>query len=428
MHGRVRGLAVLAALLPLLAVGPARADDRRDEFDDSLAPAHFELRSGALRLVLKGAVKLELHDLQGEGGPGYDSPTDTKTLGTRSPFVEIDSFRLAFRLGLGETLELDTEVAFTPSSAAVDAVWLDWRGTGPSWLSHHVEAGYAPPVVKVHRRSERYPLIGTIAWRDPEIHAAYEAVFRLAERVSIEAAASLAMMRPLDLATVQDSRGQPGTLSVLAYGRARTFSGNGPVGGGRLRVSAWGAFAEAFAFAGRLSTEGGTDVLRAGLMNYRRLPGYDAAGSSYGRFRWFGARAGYEDHGVHAWAEGILFQEDLLTRWGAYAQASYAIPILRDTPWLRHLEPLVRGELYRIRDAATPLDADGALRSTAVVNASSWDWDVLTIGLIADVYADVLKVRAEYTFLREHNGVPALGVADEPVRNDELVLQAEVRF
>lgn len=428
MHHPVRVIAAFAVCLPLVAAATVRADDRRDEFAESRSPTHFELTSGPLRLALKGAVKLELHDLQGEGGPGYDSPTDTKTLGTRSPFVEIDSFALAFRLGLGESLELDTEVAFSTSSAAVNAVWLDWHVTGPSWLSHHVEAGYAPPIAKAYRRSERHPLVGTIAWRSPEIHAAYEATFRLADRVSIEAGASIAMMRPLALATVQDSRGQASSLSVLAYGGAKPFSGNGPVGGGRLRVTAYGAFAEAFAFAGRLAAEGGTDVLRAGLMNYRRLPGYDASGNTYGRFRWFGGRAGYEDFGVHAWAEAIVFQEDLLTRWGAYAQASYAIPILRETPWLRHIEPLVRAELYRIRDAATPIDADGALRSPAIVNASSWDWDVLTIGLIAEVYTDLLKVRAEYTFLREHNGVPVLSVADEPVRNNELVIQAEVRF
>lgn len=423
-----RTLFASVSCVALLCVPPARAEDRRDEFAESYAPTHFEMRTGPLRLGLKGAVKIELHDLSGEGGPGYDSPTDTKTLGTRSPFVEIDSFALALRLGMGEALELDTSVVFTMSSAAVDAVWLDWRGIGPAWLHHHVEAGYAPPIVKVHRRSERYPLIGTIAWRFPEVHASYEATFRLADRIFVEVGASIAMMRPLALTTVQDSRNQPSSLSILAYGTAKPFSGNGPVGGGRLRLSAYGAFAEGFAFVGRLAAEGGTDVLRAGLMNYRRLPGYDASGETYGRFRWFGGRAGYEDFGVHAWVEGTLFQEALLTRWGLYGQVSYAIPVLREGPWLRHLEPLVRAEMYRIRDAARPIDGSGALRSPAVVNASSWDWDVWTIGLIAEVYADLLRVRAEYTFLREHNGVPALGVANQSVRNDELVIQVEVRY
>jgi len=426
MNQTSRALLLLATLLPLAS--PLRADERRDEFAEPLAPSRFTLRADWLRLTLKGAAKLELHDIEGEGGPGYDSPTDTKTLGTRSPFVEIDSFALAFRLGMGTSLEFDTEVSFTLSSAAVNAVWLDGRFTGPSWLSHHVEAGYAPPIVKVYRRSERYPLIGTIAWRDPEVHLAYEATFLLASRVFLEAGVSLAMMRPLALATVQDSRNQPSSLSVLAYGRPRPFSGNGLVGGGRLRVHAYGAFLEGFGFFGRLAAEGGTDVLRSGLMNYRRLPGYDPSGNSYGRFRWFGGRAGYEDHGVHAWFEGIVFQEDLLTRWGLYGQCSYAIPVLREGPWLPTLEPLVRAEMYRIRDGATPLDQDSALRSPAISNSASWDWDVVTVGLIGEIYADLLRVRLEYTWLWEHNGVPGLSVANQAVRNNELVVQAEVRF
>lgn len=426
MSRSITALVLCAAWL--LPSTPAAARPDRDEFADSMAPPRFEMRSGLFRLAFKGAVKLELHDLQGQGGPGYDSPSDTKTLGTRSPFVEIDSFALALRLGVGETLELNTEVAFTLSRAMVNAVWIDWRSRGPSWWGHHVEAGWAPPIVKVYRRSERYPLLGMIAWRDSEAHLVYEATLDVARRVAIEMGASLAMMRPLDLVSVQDSRNQPGTLAVLAYGPARPFSGNGPVGGGRLRLVAWGAFAEAFAFWGRLAAEGGTDVLRSGLMNYRRLPGNDPSKESYGRFRWYGGRVGYEDHGVHAWAEAIVFQEDLLTRWGAYGQASWAIPVLRQTPWLPTIEPLVRYEAYRILGSADPIDPETALRSPAVANAPSWDWDVLTLAVITEVYRDLLRLRVEYTFLWEKNGVPALGMADQPIRNNELVLQAEVRF
>jgi len=52
----------------------------------------------------------------------------------------------------------------------------------------------------------------------------------------------------------------------------------------------------------------------------------------------------------------------------------------------------------------------------------------LTLALITDVYRDLFKIRVEYSFLREHNGVPGQGVGDAPLRNDELMVQLELRF
>ena len=409
-----------------MGLAPCRVD-AFDEFSDQHSPTHFMLRAKDLTLILKGELELELHDIEGRGGPGHDSPTDQKTLGTRSPFVEIDSLWLALRVGIGSHIGVFSVLEFRPDGAGVGAVWADARWNGPGWLEHHAEAGYHTPIVKVDRRTERYPLIATAFWREPELHLAYEARMRLAQRVHLDLGASLAMMRPLALAGVQDSRSQAGTINILGLGSAETMSGNGPVGGGRLALDVYGAFVEGFGFVGRMAAEGGTDVLRSAFPNYRHLDGY-YEGNAFGDFFWAGGRVGFHGYGVHAWVEGIYSREDLLDRWGAYAQASWRIPLPIAGGWLPALEPLVRVETFRIIGGAEVQASGHALRSNAPANAASWDHDALTVALISEVYRDLFKIRVEYSFLREHNGVPGLDVGDAPVRNDELVVQLELRF
>ncbi len=421
-----RSCALALAALALLADRPARA--AFDEFADGYSPTHFELRARYITLTLKGELEVELHDLEGEGGPGYDSPTDTRTIGTRSPTVNLDTFWLAPRVLLGELVGVNTILEFTTSTARIRAASAEVRATAPAFWRHHASLGYDTPIVTIDRRSERYPLIATIAWREPELHAAYEATFTLAERVELTVGLSLAMMRPLAPAPVREDTSEAGTINVLAYGPARSFSGNGPVGGGRLRLDAYGAFVEGFGFVGRLAAERGTDVLRSSFPNYRELPGYRAESNGYGEFFWVGARAGYEDHGVHALVEALLTHEDLLWRYGLYAQASYEIRLFREPVWFHTLEPLVRYEFLRLHDGARVNAGGQALRSPAPINAVSWDHDGLTLGLIARVWRDLVALRLEYAFSWEKNGVPGLGVADVPFRDNEFLLQAELRF
>ena len=219
-----RTCAALGVFILLVALRPGRVA-AFDEFSDKHSPTHFMLTAKDLTLIIKGELELEFHDIEGRGGPGHDSPTDRKTLGTRSPFVEIDGFWLALRVGLGRHIGVFSVLEFRPDRAGVGAVWADSRWTGPAWLAHHVEAGYHTPIVKVDRRTERYPLIATAFWREAELHLAYEARARLAHGVHLDLGASLAMMRPLDLAGVQESESQAGTINVLGLGPARTDCG-----------------------------------------------------------------------------------------------------------------------------------------------------------------------------------------------------------
>ncbi len=413
----------LVLLVGLGLVTPAWA--AFDDFSEDRAPTRFELLAQGLALVFKGELELALWDLEGKGGPGYDSPTDMRTLGTRSPIVEVGAFRLAVRLGIDESLWVNSVLEMTPRLAYLGAVWVDYREDGPAWLNHHVELGYQVPIVKIDRRTERYPLIGTIYWREPELHVAYEALFRLGAQATIEVGTSLAMMRPLSFKGVQGASTQAGTINVLSYGPAQSYSGNSPVVGGRVRAELWGAFVDAWAFVGKLAAREGTDVLISGFSAYRDLPAFSGE-SDGGDFHWWGGRVGYAKHGLLAFAEAIASREDLLERWGAYGQVSYRFVL--GARWLHTLEPLVRYEIYRILGTTEVLPSGRALRSPAPINAVTWDFEAVTLALISEVYRDLLTVRLEYFMVAERNGVPALDIADEPLRNDELMLQLELRF
>lgn len=411
-----------AIILALCLVGaPARANF--DEFADSFSPKHFELRAADLTLTLKGEVELELHDLEGRGGPGYDSVTDTRTIGTRSPFVEIDTFWLAPRLGFPGGLSVYSILEFSPTRAGVTAVWLDGRRAWPAVLEHHVEIGFHTPFVKIDRRTERYPLIATAFWRESEIHAVYEARLTPTPGLTFELGLSAAFMRPLAFPSVQDGNSHRGTINIVGFGPARPFSGNAPVWGAKAHVEAFGAFATAFGYTGRLAAEAGTDALRNNLA----LGGpedEDLPTTSY----WYGGRLGFDGDGLHAVMELIVAQDSLLRRWGAYAQISYELRLFDVQDVFHTVEPVLRYEVYRIRDADVVGPSGRALRSPAPSQAVTWDHDVFTAGLVVIVYRNIVRTRVEYAVVREHNGVPGLGLPDAPIRNDELLVQLEVRF
>lgn len=397
-----------------------------DEFSDHFSPKNFELRTEHLTLVLKGEIELELHDLQGRGGPGFDSVTDTRTLGTRSPFVEIDTFWLAPRLEFSRTTAVNSILEFTPRGTSVSAVWFDTRIRSPTSLEHHLEIGFHTPFIKVDRRTERYPLIGSIYWRQPEVHVAYEGQWAVADEILLQIGLSAAFMRPLALTSVQDANSRRGTINVVSYGLARPYSGNAPVWGAKLEAEVFGVTGTLFAFVGRLAAEAGTDELRSNFGNYRALdPGGRGLDST---FRWGGGRLAYARYGIRILAEAIVSQESLLRRGGAYIQAGYELSTTEQKVFFHSVEPIVRYEIYRIQNA-TVVDGQGlALRSPAPSQALTWDFNILTLGLALAVYRDLVRARIEYVWVDEINGVPGLNLGDQPIKNNELLVQLELRF
>ena len=270
--------------------------------------------------------------------------------------------------------------------------------------------------------------MATAHWREPELHAAWEGRFYLGENTTLELGLSLAMMRPLGFAGVLDSTSQPGTINILGDGPAKPFSGNGPVGGGRILFQSHGVFLDAFAFLGKLADEGGVNVLTSGFGAYRDLPGYDGNGDANRDYLWYGARAGYESDGLRFHGEALRSHVGLLRRFGLLGQASFAFSPREPDLLFHTFEPLIRWEWLALEDSTRMLGSGRALRSPALIDAIAWDYQIWTFALNTSVYRKLVLLRLEYAIIHEENGVPALSLPNSPIRNNEFMAQLELRF
>ena len=415
----------MAACLLGAACGYAMPAAAFDEFDTVHAPPRFTLSGEDLTLEIKGRARLGLHDLQGEGGPGYDSPTDTATIGTRSPFVELDSFELAFRLNWQELLWLNTNVAFTTDGASLGAIYFEYKQELETWFSHGAEIGYQNSIVATHRHTVRYPLIATQYWKNPEYHAVYGARFEPGENTAIVLYAALSMMRPLKSEPIHGSATYAGALKTLSYGAAKAFSGNSVAGTALLRFSTHGFTAEGFGHVGQIATKNGINTLIADFPYYRALAGFDPEANT-SLVWWAGGRLAYDGYGVHLMAEAIASKEQHLERAGMYVQASYTYK--RDANYFNTFEILGRYEQTWLLDADKPIDAAHALRTPEINNAISWDHRIVTLAARLNIIGDILSLRLEYSFFMEENGIPDLGIATVPFDDNELLLQIEARY
>jgi len=170
-------------------------------------------------------------------------------------------------------LAVNSVLEFTQRNATITAVWLDVRGRRPAWLVHHLEAGYHTPFIAIDRRTERYPLVATIYWREPEVHLAYECALDLGSQTLAGGGLSFAMMRPIGRAAVQESSSQTSTIAVVTYDRAAAFSTRAPVLGAKAQLASHGAELALFGFLGRLGSERGTDTLRSNFSELHDSPG-----------------------------------------------------------------------------------------------------------------------------------------------------------
>ena len=417
---------ILLALL--LSASPGLA---YDPFSDQRIRPRFVLETEeSLRLVLKGQVGLGYYDLEGAGGLGNDSTTDTITLGTRSGFVALDGVRLALRLETPFDLSIYTAVAFENGTAFAEGAWLDWQMRWSDALQLHTEAGLQLPFVGLDDHTQRAPLTARIYWGRPEIHTTAELSGQVGD-VQGWFGLSAAMMRPMVTEDVNDATTKDGTIAVLSYGDARPFSGNRPVFGIKAGLAVPHFSLEGFAFLGWLSAVQGTDELRNRMAHFSLLPGYTAADprDQDNRFWWAGGRLQVDWAGVEARVEAITSEESLLHRWAGYVQLGYVWTRV-DAPLaaFRTIEARLRLERYQIVDADQPLSAEHALRAVDPSQALTWDWDVLTAALATQLYGEVVRLHLEYSLIAEHNGVSALGQADQSVKNNEFTAQLELRF
>lgn len=396
-----------------------------DEFDAEHAPARFSLSYEELSLEIKARARLGLHDLQGRGGPEYDSQTDTATIGTRSPFVELDSFDLSFRLNWNKLIWFNANLSFYTDSTALSAIYFEYEQEIASWYAHGLEAGYLSSVVATDRHTVRYPLIATEYWKNPEYHVAYGAKFRISGDSAFSAVASASFMRPLRTEPIHGSPTYAGAYSTLSYGSAKPYSGNSAAGTFLLKIFSHGFWAEGFGQIGEIVSAKGLDTLISAYPYYRSLDGYNS-GDTRAFVWWAGARIGYNGYGAHFMAEAIASQEHLIRRAGMYAQASYSFS--RDSDYFNNFELLARYEAAWTLDSDKIQKTGNTLRTPDINNAISWDHQIVTLAARMRIVKDILSLRLEYSFFVEKNSVKALNYNQLDIDDNELLIQIEARY
>ncbi len=420
-----KNLTTILTALPFAVVLNATDAAAFDEFDTEHAPPRFTLDAHDFTLELKGRARIGLHDLQGEGGPKYDSPTDTATIGTRSPFVELDSFDLSFRVNWQEMIWLNTNISFLTDSTSLSAIYFEYKDNLETWFSHGAELGYQTPVIATDRHTVRYPLIAINYWKNSEYHAAYGAKFIFDEESSMTIYGSVGFMRPLKLEPIHGSPTYAGSYSTLSYGSAKPYSGNSASGTLYLKLLAYGFSIEGFGHIGQIVTKRGIDTLISGYTYYRSLDKFNSEKTD-SLVWWAGGRLSYNNYGFHIMAEAIASQEQLIKRAGMYAQAGYTF--YRNSSYLNRFELLARYDALWTLDSTKVNQSGVALRSADVNNAISWDHHIITLAARLNLIEDILALRFEYSFFLEKNGVPDLGIQDTSVDDNELLLQIEARY
>ncbi len=398
-----------------------------DEFDAVHAPARFSINANEdIGLDIKGRMRLSLHDLEGQGGPEYDSPTDTATIGTRSPFVALDSFELSFRGHWQDLLWINANVSFLTDASYLSAIYFEYKQDINDWYSHGVEVGYQNSIVAINRHTVRYPLIATNYWRNSEYHIAYGGKFSFGNDTSLSVYASLGLMRPLKSEPIHGSSVYKGTFSTLSYGPATAFSGNSATGTALIRLNTHGFNLDLFGFIGELAAEYGIQTLASDFQYYRFMPQFDPNEVEALAY-WYGGRISFEKWGFHILGEAIASHEHLLNRVGMYVQAGYNWT-RDDAFWMNAIEFVTRYEQTWLLDSTDPLDEKHALRSPETNNAITWDYKILTLALKTNIISDFVALRLEYSFFWEDNGVPELNLEKNEVKNNEFLLQIEARY
>ena len=399
-----------------------------DAFSDTRSPPRFALEGAdGTRLILKGQTGFSWRDLEGTGGLGHDSTTDTATLGTRSPHFALGSARLAVRVELPGDWACYSAFAFSDLGARLESAWLDYdRVTGPWRLT--AEVGLNQPFVADDWQTARPPLADRIYWGQSEAHIVAQGARRWGD-TWISVGLSAAMMRPLESTPINDASQRRGTISVLAYGPARPFSGNRPIVGGRVGVEGIQGRLEIFGYVGALTAAEGTDALRNRIGGFSLLPNFNADDPRRQEQSawWAGGRGTWRLAGLEVKLEGIRSRESLLFRHLVAGQLGYVwAPGMERLP--ATLELRLRAETYAIEGGGDRLSATRALRSPDPSQAITWDHQVYTVALATQIYPRLLWLRAEHSIIEEDNGAPGLGRANSPINNNETTLDLELRF
>ena len=403
-----------------VAVWIGSANATINDFSEEYAASRFVLSApDGSTLLLKGQSRFSLRDIEGAGGPGYDSITDTRTIGTRSPSVGLDDSMLAAELSLQGGWAWHLQLAFSPTSAYADAAWVEWSRANQR-INVSFEVGHHHSVVARHEWGARRSLGSRVYWGSPEEHLVGEASLTLGA-VDLRWAGSVAMMRPLGAANLNDGGDESGTLSALSYDSSRTFSGNRPVVGGLMSAKVGPVDLSLFGFIGTLAEQGGVSELYNRMANYSSLSGDTSATD----FHWWGGRWDVDGELGQIVAEAVSSREGLLER------RLYQIEvrsIIKSINKFDSIEPWSRFEKLSILNGDVEVEEGLPFRSAATSQAITWDWDVYTFGISFRWPNRWVALHLEYALILEQNGSDNLSIENEPIANNETTMQLELRF
>lgn len=373
---------------PSDATEPLQGLERRVE---TLEESEEKYEKGWLRSMrrnwfeLGGELQLEYRDTQSE----QDSPADI----TDDPYgrFQIDHMRLSPRVRFSDDILLEADLdAGQQATSDLQELYLLWRNLP---LDSQLTIGQQKKFFRPKRRTESYPLAGTAFWHDRDLG------ITLSSQVD-PLYAYVSVMNGLRLN--DDEIGEDNSFPIVADDlddlkaneRKEIGAGIGWTGKsktwGRLDLMLFGTWDE-------LSADDEDFLLR--------LSRFTVFGGDNDRSR-YGFNAEYDLGDWNLFSQYITSEDGALERDAWYVQTSYTFET--DLDYLLSIEPLLRyGELNLNFD---PFPANSML----------WDRQRWTFATILELLEDI-RLRAEYTLNDEETG-------DGDIRNDEALLQLEMRF
>ena len=361
-----------------------------------------------LDVVLGGEVELEFIDVEGAGGFANQDLTYQKVR-NRSPHMRIDMAVLSDRVNYSENLYYQIEFRFDDESAYVDKQYA--RLNVPS-INTKFEMGKNRPFVSRKRQSEGYPLAGTAFWKGREAHVNSETEIKLGENGKLIGGLSFAMKRPLGT----DDAAEDKSFKMMVYDDYEPKNGQTFEYGVKAGVDIAGVSLLGWYFMGELIDDWDWKAsLKQSLAPYSNM-GDETDISHY----WMGGRAGYNIAGLNLVGEYIQAQDGLLTREGAYGEASYS---MKAPSFLKSKSITLLGRNGFLNLKSKKNSAGEELTWAYLSEAMSWDRQMTTLSAMLEIN-DNLTLKFEHYILGETTG----SEIESSVDDDQTLMQINFRF
>ncbi len=355
-----------------------------EEVDEIKAEEGGFLSLKGAKLGLGGELKLEFIDTQKDDGIKDPNARFRFHKFTLKPEVEFED----------TDISLKAEIEFNEDKGFFSEGGVYFGGLP---LNSRLFVGLDERFIRISRKTEAYPLLGTLLWRYEQIQINWEGEMSpFYWGIAIGEGLKLGTKQVSEDSSYKmlaDKRNAGDRTGHLEYGIKLGIRPN--IGDcGKLDILGFGFWSDL--------SEGDENVLKS------RLPNYTSDSDTMARY---GGRVVYnykfnESRDLTLVGEYAYLEDGDVDRDGWYLQCSYKWRF--DRTYFRSFEPLIR---------YGRLDTDW---EEAFDKPASWDREKITIALITEV-APHVQIKAEYYINDEDTG-------GRDVDNDELLIQLEVKF